>query len=335
MLTRQPNSFSTITHKVPVALNPGGLSYEVKYARGGVLGADGGISGPSSDAFVDRNTGLADARFTEPGRYVMVARDQERRLLHAVERPDQLPGQGAVRPLLRRLPGPERSELQAARDAARRLRPRQRVTVYYAKGKKGGKFRKLGRCSKINSKKAFTLRFTMRQPGTYRLQYRFKGTQLVLGGKVTEAIQIRRPIRFAEAPSDARPARGRGAGTRDRAPRVRLSGDARARPVAELPQEALRAPLHAPVIQPQRVGDVPGRRAVDQHREQREVVPVDQVGGGVELGGGHLREGGCRRGPRRGRPRRARRDPPACRRGRPRRRRGRGARGTGRAPRCR
>ena len=32
VLTRQANSFSTITHKVPVALNPGGLSYEVKYA---------------------------------------------------------------------------------------------------------------------------------------------------------------------------------------------------------------------------------------------------------------------------------------------------------------
>ena len=74
VLTRTPNSFSTITHKVPVALNPGGSLYEVKFARGGVLGPDGGISGPAGDAFVDRNTGLADARFTEPGSYVMVAR---------------------------------------------------------------------------------------------------------------------------------------------------------------------------------------------------------------------------------------------------------------------
>ncbi len=48
VLTRQPNSFSTIIYKVPVALNPGGLSYEVKYARGGVIGPDGGISGPSA-----------------------------------------------------------------------------------------------------------------------------------------------------------------------------------------------------------------------------------------------------------------------------------------------
>ena len=105
VLTREPNSFSTITHKVPVALNPGGLSYEVKYARGGVIGPDGGISGPSADAFLDRNTGLADARFTEPGTLRDGRAHQGRRLLHAVERPDQLPGQGAVRPLLRRLPG--------------------------------------------------------------------------------------------------------------------------------------------------------------------------------------------------------------------------------------
>ena len=36
----------------------------------------------------------------------------------------------------------------------------------------------------------------MRKPGVYRLQYRFKGSSLVLGGKVTAAIRIRRTIRF-------------------------------------------------------------------------------------------------------------------------------------------
>ena len=57
-----------------MALNPGAISYEVKYARGGVIGPDGGDLRPLADAFLDRNTGLADARFTEPGQYVMVAR---------------------------------------------------------------------------------------------------------------------------------------------------------------------------------------------------------------------------------------------------------------------
>jgi hypothetical protein len=196
VLTRQPNSFATITHKVPVALNPGGIAYEVRYARGGVLGADGGISGPSGDAFLDRNTGLADARFTEPGQYVMVARIKSgdyytpwsAPINFAVKAPFDLSYVGF--PDAR---GPRYKLQGTLRDNFARG---SRVTVYYAKGKKGGKFRKLGRTSKINSKKRFTLRFKLRKPGVYRLQYRFKGSALVLGGRVTEAIRIRRTIRF-------------------------------------------------------------------------------------------------------------------------------------------
>ena len=196
VLTRQPNSFSTITHKVPVALNPGGSLYEVKYARGGVLGPDGGISGPSSDAFVDRNTGLADARFTEPGRYVMVARIKRgdhytpwsAPINFSVKAPFDLSFTTFPDPS-----GPSYKLRGTMRDAFARG---SRVTVYYAKGRKGGKFRKLGRSSRVNSKGRFTLRFKLRRYGVYRLQYRFKGSSLVLGGKVTEAIRIRRTIRF-------------------------------------------------------------------------------------------------------------------------------------------
>ena len=196
VLTRQPNSFSTINHQVPVALNPGGLSYEVKYAKGGVIGPDGGISGPSSDAFLDRNTGLADARFTEPGAYVMVARIKSgdyytpwsAPISFAVKAPFDISYVGFPDQT-----GPSYKVRATLRDPFARG---SRVTVYYAKGKKGGKFRKLGRSSKINSKRAFTLRFKLRKPGVYRLQYRFKGSSLVLGGKVTQAIRIKRRIRF-------------------------------------------------------------------------------------------------------------------------------------------
>ena len=48
----------------------------------------------------------------------------------------------------------------------------------------------------MNAQGRFTLRFKLRKPGVYRLQYRFKGSSLVLGGKVTEQIRIRRTIRF-------------------------------------------------------------------------------------------------------------------------------------------
>jgi hypothetical protein len=196
VLTRLPNSFSTITHKVPVALNPGGFSYEVRYARGGVIGPDGGISGPSTDAFLDRNTGQADARFTEPGQYVMVARVKNgdyytpwsAPIQFAVKAPFDLSHVGF--PDAR---GPSYKLQGTLRDPFARG---GRVTIYYAKGKQGGKFRRLGRSSKINGKKRFTLRFKLRKPGVYRLQYRFKGSSLVLGGRVTEAIRIRRSIRF-------------------------------------------------------------------------------------------------------------------------------------------
>ena len=196
VLTRQPNSFSTITHKVPVALNPGGLSYEVRYARGGVIGPDGGISGPSTDAFLDRNTGLADARFTEPGGYVMVARIKHGDyytpwsppIEFAVKAPFDLSYVGLLDQI-----GPSYKLQGTLRDPFARG---SRVTIYYAKGKKGGRFHKLGRSSKVNSKRRFTLRFKIRRPGLYRLQYRFKGTSLVLGGKVTASIRIRRSIRF-------------------------------------------------------------------------------------------------------------------------------------------
>jgi hypothetical protein len=194
VLTRQANSFSTITHKVPVALNPGGVSYEVKYAKGGVIGPDGGISGPSTDAFLDRNTGLADARFTEPGAYVMVARVKKgdyftpwsAPINFSVKAPFDLSYVGF--PDSR---GPSYKLRAILRDAFARG---SRVRVYMAKGRKGGKFRRIGRSSKINAKRVFTLRFRVRRPGVYRIQYRFKGTSLVLGGKVTQKVRIRRSI---------------------------------------------------------------------------------------------------------------------------------------------
>ena len=36
-LTRQPGSLSTITHALDFAPNPGAISYEIKYAKGGVI----------------------------------------------------------------------------------------------------------------------------------------------------------------------------------------------------------------------------------------------------------------------------------------------------------
>jgi hypothetical protein len=47
LLTRKPNDFTSIEYQIPITLNPGALSQEIRYANGGVLAADGSISGPS------------------------------------------------------------------------------------------------------------------------------------------------------------------------------------------------------------------------------------------------------------------------------------------------
>ena len=52
---------------------------------------------------------------------------------------------------------------------------------------------------------------------------------------------------------------------------------------AQAPEQALDPPREPAAVEPQRLGDLGGRRAVDEHREQREVVRVDLVRRRVEL----------------------------------------------------
>jgi hypothetical protein len=72
---------------------------------------------------------------------------------------------------------------------------RGKVTISIARGKKKGKFHRIGK-AKINSKGRFTKRFTVRRTGTYRLRYTYKGSSLVAGGRVTEQVRISRRVFF-------------------------------------------------------------------------------------------------------------------------------------------
>jgi hypothetical protein len=67
-----------------------------------------------------------------------------------------------------------------------------RVTVAVAKGKKGKRFRTLGK-PKINSKGQITLRFRLSR-GTYRMRYSFKGNSVMARGTIYETIRIKRVI---------------------------------------------------------------------------------------------------------------------------------------------
>jgi hypothetical protein len=194
LLTRAPNSFVTNTHEIGVSLNPGSSIYEVRYALGGVAGPDGAISGPSAEAFLNTSTGLASFRFEKPGAYLIVARAQRNTFF--------TPWSGAVTvnaiaPFdLERVTFPDaRGPSYKLRGQVRERAARGRVTISWAKGRKGGKFHRVGR-AKINSKGRFTKRFRLRRTGVYRLRYTYRGTSLVAAGRVTERIRIRRRIFF-------------------------------------------------------------------------------------------------------------------------------------------
>jgi hypothetical protein len=193
-LTRAPNAFATNTYQLGVALNPGASTYEVRYALGGVAGPDGAISGPSAETFVDRTTGLADFRFDKPGRWLIVARVKSGDLFTPWSAPVTV---SAIAPFdLERVSFPDaRGPSYKLHGQVRERLARGKVTIYIARGKKKGKYHKIGK-AKINSKGRFSKRFTVHKTGTYRLRYTYKGSSLVAGGRVIEQVRIRKRVFF-------------------------------------------------------------------------------------------------------------------------------------------
>jgi hypothetical protein len=190
-LTRAPGSFSTNTQSFDLAGNPGAVTYEIKYALGGTIAADGSVAGPAvKDAFRDSTTGKVQLIEHTPGSYVMVARAKSGaytspwsapisiRLfapfdLSSTSFPDSIGPSYQVRGIV--------GETTAG----------GRVTVSAARGKKGGAFRTLGR-AKVNSKGVFALRFRLRKYGIYRLRYSYRGSATVAPGSVTQVVRIKR-----------------------------------------------------------------------------------------------------------------------------------------------
>jgi hypothetical protein len=194
LLTRAPNSFATNPYQLPVALNPGATGYEIRYVRGGVAAPDGSISGPSAETFVDSTTGLAEFRFDKPGRWLLVARATKGGFSTPWSAPVNV---NAVAPFdLERVSFPDaRGPSYKVRGQVRELAARGKVTISIARGKKKGRFHRLGK-AKINSKGRFSKRFTLHKTGAYRLRYTYKGSSLVAAGRVTESVRIRRRVFF-------------------------------------------------------------------------------------------------------------------------------------------
>jgi hypothetical protein len=194
-LIRQPNTSTTNTQLLGFAGPPGAISYEIKYAKDATVAADGSLSALNvQDAYLDRATGqvqIIGAR--DPGTYTAVARAKIGDFATPWSTPVQLQLQQPFDILTgsftdRR--GPSYKMRTTMRDAWLRG---SRVTVSIAKGKNGKRFRTIGK-PKVNSKGQFSVRFTVRRLGWYRVRYSFKGNANVAKGTSYAQVRFRRVI---------------------------------------------------------------------------------------------------------------------------------------------
>jgi hypothetical protein len=193
-LIRAPNSFVTNRLALPVALNPGASTYELRYAPGGVIGPDGAITGPSEQAYVNTTTGTADLSFKTAGTYTVVGRAKNGEFFSPWSAPVNVT---AIVPFdLNRLAFPDsRGPSYRVTGYVRDKSIRGRVSLAMARGTKGGKYKSLGTVS-ISSKGTFTKRFTQRRTGTYRLRVHYKGSAMAPAASIVSKIRITRRAFF-------------------------------------------------------------------------------------------------------------------------------------------
>lgn len=198
VLIRDPNSFVTKPIVLPFTGNPGTALNEIRFANNGVIGPDGGIAGPSNEAFVDPANSTVPLRITTPGRYVAVARGYTRTSGTVFGTPWTPPVTiDAVAPFdissfrTTDSRGPSyRVRLQVGEKTAT-----GRVNIAIARGSKGGKYRSYGTV-KIGKNGVFAKRFTLRKTGTYRMRFKFKGSATVAGGTIVSKFRVSRRFAF-------------------------------------------------------------------------------------------------------------------------------------------
>jgi hypothetical protein len=199
-LRRDPNSFTTRTLSLPVAGNPGAVTYDVQYAAGAVLAPDGSISGASSTGYVNRTTSTIDLNFPAPGTYTVVARAKNGQYaspwsppvtvvvqvpfdISTVLFPDSIGPRYTMRGILRETSGviTGKVSLAMARRGAK---------------KKYGKYRSIG-TAKLTSKGTFTRSFTQRKTGTYKVRISYKGSSAAPKTTVYGTVKITRRLRYS------------------------------------------------------------------------------------------------------------------------------------------
>jgi hypothetical protein len=194
VLTRQPNSFVTNTLQVPVAMNPGALTHDLRLALGGVLAPDGSISGPSEEVFADSTTGTAAVRLDAPGTYLMVGRatgytGAAGQFSSPWSPPITIrafaPFDFAGAPTFPDSRGPR----YKMRVALREKSASGKVSIKIGRGTKG----KLHSIGKARIRRGtFTKTFRLHRTGVYRAQFTFKGSATTAPGTVKTKFRVTR-----------------------------------------------------------------------------------------------------------------------------------------------
>lgn len=194
LLIRKPFEFATITQNLDFAANPGAWSYEIKYGKGLTVNPDGTLAGLAQDGSVDRTTGkvqILGARV--PGDYTVIARAKSGDFYTPWSAPISMKLMAPFDLASTRFPDSRGPSYKLRGEVREHAIAGGRVTVAIAKGKKGKRFRTLGK-PKVNSKGVFQLRFTVRKRGAYRLRYSYRGGSAVQRGTVYATVTIRRVI---------------------------------------------------------------------------------------------------------------------------------------------
>lgn len=189
---REPDSAARLPLALPIDLNPGAATTEVRFAKDASIRRDGAIRGRSGTGRVDTTSGTAVLTFRTPGVYTVVARAER---------------DGAATPWSR----PVRIRAMAPFDLGRvrftdttgpsfriegRVRDRNasgRVSVAIGIGP-SGPFQPIGGSSRIGRDGRFFANFRARAAGVYRLRFTYAGNRLVARGVYVRRFRVQTVI---------------------------------------------------------------------------------------------------------------------------------------------
>lgn len=192
-LLREPNSFTTRPLEIGVGINPGATTTELRYAAGGVIGPDGGISGASETASVNSATGRATAFIRTAGRYVFVARARSDNAFTPWSAPvyvDLLSPFDFEGFTFTDGRGPS----YRVKATLREKTATGRVRIDLARGTKRGRYKRLGTVTIRNG--VIAKRFRQRRTGKYRMRFTFAGSPTTTPGAIVQGVRFTRRVVF-------------------------------------------------------------------------------------------------------------------------------------------